>query len=500
MAEQKKRRLPSAFTILFGLIALLAILTWVIPAGTYRQDSAGNLIAGTYHTIARHPQGLWDIFMAPVIGMVGNEATSGAVQIALFILVIGGFLGVVNHTGALNDAIRSVVLNSRGHEQRLIIVLMIIFALGGSTYGMGEETMAFFPLLVPIMMAVGYDSLVAAGVIIIGTRVGDLASTVNPFSTGVASAIIKISPGGGLFSRILLLGITTALSTWYILRYAKRVKKDPTKSFVYQQRQADLAHFKVDQLEAEPTPLTKAQKRVLTVFILAFLIMIVGLVPWSSINPTWTGFETFTKWLRTVPILGTLVGQDATPLGSWYFNEITMLFFLMAIVVKFVAKIPENEFIQAFMTGMQELMSVAIIVAVARGIQVVMNAGYITGTILHAGETTLAGMPKGVFIILAFVFFILLSFLIPSSSGLAAATMGIMGSLAHFAHVDGSAVVTAYQAATGLITAVTPTAGMLVGGLTLARIPFTAWWKWEAKLIVLLFVVTCVYLVGLVMI
>lgn len=129
-----------------------------------------------------------------------------------------------------------------------------------------------------------------------------------------------------------------------------------------------------------------------------------------------------------------------------------------------------------------------------------MNAGYITGTILHAGETTLAGMPKGVFIILAFVFFILLSFLIPSSSGLAAATMGIMGSLAHFAHVDGSAVVTAYQAATGLITAVTPTAGMLVGGLTLARIPFTAWWKWEAKLIVLLFVVTCVYLVGLVMI
>ena len=203
---QKKHRfhMPSAFTILFLLIALIAILTWIIPAGEYKVNSAGNMIPGTYHTVASHPQGIWDIFMAPVIGMIGDKATTGAIDIALFILVIGGFLGVVNKTGALDDGIRSIVENSKGHEKRLIIVLTIIFAIGGSTYGMGEETLAFFPLIVPIMMGVGYDSLVAAGIILLGTRVGDLASTVNPFSTGVASGIIKISPGSGLGSRIIL--------------------------------------------------------------------------------------------------------------------------------------------------------------------------------------------------------------------------------------------------------------------------------------------------------
>jgi uncharacterized ion transporter superfamily protein YfcC len=491
---KKKHKLPSAFTILFLLIALMAVLTWIIPAGTYKSDSAGNLISGTYHTVAHHYQGIWDVFMAPVTGMIGNKATTGAIGIALFILVIGGFLGVVNQTGALNDGIRAVVHNSKGHEKRMIVILTIIFALGGSTYGMGEETIAFFPLLVPVMMAVGYDSLVAAGVILLGTRVGDLASTVNPFSTGVASAMIKISPGEGLGSRIILLVIVTGMTIFFILHYADKIKKDPTKSLVYNQRKADMEYFNVADHSEAPTPLTKVQKRVLWIFAITFLIMIIGLVPWTSINAKWTFFNDFNDWLVSVPVLGVLIGQDMTPLGSWYFNEITLLFLFMSVVVMFVAHIKEQDFIDAFMKGMSDLLSVAIIVAVARGIQVIMNEGMITGTILHWGEVGLSGMPKAAFAILAFIFFVILSFLIPSSSGLAAATMGIMGSLAHFAKVDGNVVVTAYQAATGLITAVTPTAGMLVGALALCRIPFTVWWKWIAKLIAALFIVVCIFL------
>lgn len=195
--------------------------------------------------------------MAPIIGMIGDKATTDAIDIALFILVIGGFLGVVNKTGALDDGIRSIVENSKGHEKRLIVVLTIIFAIGGSTYGMGEETLAFFPLIVPIMMGVGYDSLVAAGIILLGTRVGDLASTVSPFSTGVASGIIKISPGSGLGSRIILLIIVTALTIAFVLRYADKIKKDPTKSLVYSQRKADMKFFEVDQRTTKPQPLTK---------------------------------------------------------------------------------------------------------------------------------------------------------------------------------------------------------------------------------------------------
>lgn len=445
---QKKHHfhMPSAFTILFMLIVLIAILTWIVPAGEYKVNSAGNMISGTYHTVASHPQGIWDVFMAPIIGMIGDRATTGAIDIALFILVIGGFLGVVNKTGALDDGIRSIVENSKGHEKRLIVILIIIFAIGGSTYGMGEETLAFFPLLVPIMIGVGYDSLVAAGVILLGTRVGDLASTVNPFSTGVASGIIKISPGDGLGSRIVLLVIVTALTIMFVLRYADKIKEDPSKSLVYNQRQADLEYFDIKNISREPKPLTRTQKNVLWVFALTFIIMIVGLVPWTSINKSWTFFESFTKWLTHIPFLGNFLGADMTALGSWYFNEITMLFLFMSVVIMFVGHIKENDFVNAFMSGMSDLLSVAIIVAVARGIQVVMNNGKITGTILHWGEILLSGMPKAVFIIVAFIFFIILSFLIPSSSGLAAATMGIMGSLTHFAHVEGSVLVTSYQA------------------------------------------------------
>lgn len=493
---QKKHHfhMPSAFTILFMLIVLIAILTWIVPAGEYKLNSAGNMVSGTYHAVASHPQGIWDVFMAPIIGMIGDKATTGAIDIALFILVIGGFLGVVNKTGALDDGIRAIVENSKGHEKRLIVILIIIFAIGGSTYGMGEETLAFFPLLVPIMIGVGYDSLVAAGVILLGTRVGDLASTVNPFSTGVASGIIKISPGDGLGSRIILLIIVTTMTIIFVLRYADKIKKDPTKSLVYNQRQADLEYFDIKNISRKPKPLTKTQKNVLGVFALTFIIMIIGLVPWISINKSWTFFESFTKWLTHIPFLGDFLGADMTALGNWYFNEITMLFLFMSVVIMFVGHIKENDFINAFMSGMSDLLSVAIIVAVARGIQVVMNNGKITGTILHWGEISLSGMPKAAFIIVAFIFFIILSFLIPSSSGLAAATMGIMGSLTHFAHVEGSVLVTSYQAATGLITAVTPTAGMLVGALALSRIPITIYWKWIYKFILLLFLVTCVYL------
>lgn len=494
--QMKKHRfkMPSAFTILFGLTVFIAILTWFIPAGTYSTTPDGTLISGTYRTVASHTQGLWDVLMAPIIGMIGNKQTTGAIEISIFILVIGGFLGVVNQTGALDDGIRAIVHRYTGHEKRLIIILMILFSVGGSTYGMGEETMAFFPLLIPIMMGVGYDSLVAVGIILLSTRVGDLASTVNPFATGVASGIIKISPGVGLFSRVILLVIVTAMAIWFVIHYAEKLKKDPTKSLVYSQRQEDMKRFSVADRTSAPKPLTKNQKHVLWVFCLTFVIMIVGLVPWTSINKSWNFFDRFNSWITGNAFLGTILGKDIVSLGNWYFNEITLLFLLMSIVIMFVSHMKEGQFITAFMNGMADLLNVAIIVAVARGIQAIMNSGMITGTILHLGETNLSGLPRPVFAILAFVFFCVLSVLIPSSSGLAAATMGIMGSLAVFSHVEGSVVVSAFQASSGLITAITPTSAILMGALALSHVSLTTWWKWTAKLIVSLFVVTCGFL------
>ena len=172
MSEKNKRRrfsMPSAFTILFLLIVAIAILTWIIPAGKYNIDQAGNVISHSYHAVANKPQGLWDVLMAPVIGMVGNAKTDGAISISLFILVIGGFLGVVNQTGALNDGIKVLVHKYSKQKKMLIPLLTVLFALGGSTFGMSEETMAFYPLLIPIMQAMGLDSLVAVAIPLVGT-------------------------------------------------------------------------------------------------------------------------------------------------------------------------------------------------------------------------------------------------------------------------------------------------------------------------------------------
>lgn len=280
--------MPSAFTILFLIIILIAILTWIIPAGTYETDKAGNIISGTYKAVTNKPQGIWDIFMAPVIGMVGDKKTDGAISVSLFILVIGGFLGVVNKTNALNEGIGSIVRRYKGREKQLIPILMLLFALGGSTYGMGEETIAFYPLLIPVMMGVGFDSIVAVAIALVGSQVGCLASTVNPFATGVASQTLNISPGDGLVSRVILLIITITISIIYVYHYASVIEKDPTKSLVYNQRAEDEKHFLVKADPNDDHKMTGRQKTVIWLFGITFVVMILGLIPWSNLNSHWT--------------------------------------------------------------------------------------------------------------------------------------------------------------------------------------------------------------------
>ncbi len=494
-AKKKHRfHMPTAYTILFIIIVIIAILTWIIPAGTYATDKAGNIISGTYKAVASKPQGIWDVFMAPVIGMVGDKKTEGAISVSLFILVIGGFLGVVNRTDALNEGISSIVHRYKGREKQLIPILMILFAIGGSTYGMGEETIAFYPLLIPVMMGVGFDSLVAVAIALVGTQVGCLASTVNPFATGVASQTLHISPGDGLGSRLLLLVITTAVSIIYVYHYASVIQKDPTKSLIYDQRAADEKRFAIKTRTNDEHQMTGRQKAVIWLFGATFVIMILGLIPWTNLNPHWTFFDKFAKWLTSIPFLGNLLGHDMAPLGTWYFNEITMLFLFMSVLIMWVYHMKEGEFMDAFMKGMADFLSVAIIVAVARGIQVIMNNGMITGTVLHWGEMGLHGLSQSVFIILTYIFYIPMSFLIPSTSGLAAATMGIIGPLGHFAHVSGSLVITAYQAASGWVNLITPTSGIVMGALAIAHVNVSVWWKWMLKLMIYLFIVTCVFL------
>ncbi|WP_368644742.1 YfcC family protein [Alkalibacterium putridalgicola] len=481
--------LPSSFTILFIIIVIMAILTWFVPAGSYEVNEAGEIIAGTFAYTEQQPQGLWDIFMAPVKGMLGTDTTPGAIEVSLFILVVGGFLGVVDKTGALDSAIAQVVGANRGREKMLIPILMFIFALGGTTYGMAEETLAFYPLIIPVMIAVGFDMLVAVSVILLGAGVGVLASTVNPFATGVASQALGISPGNGIVLRLVFFVVMYAIATAYVYRYATKVQKDREKSMVSEDYEENKKKFKPKDTNEK---MNTRQKIVIFLFALTFILMVLGLIPWTLLNENWTMFENFNAWLMGLPVIGTVLGQQMVPLGDWYFVEITMLFLAMAIIIGIVYRVPEEDIVSGFVNGAKDLLSVALIVALARGIQVIMNEGMITATILHFGEETLSGLSPVVFSVLTYIFYIPLSFLIPSTSGLASATMGIMGPLGTFVGVAEHIVVTAFQSASGIVNLITPTSGVVMGALAIAGVELTTWWKFTAKLIGIIFVVTCI--------
>ena len=468
----------------------MAVLTWFIPAGAYETAKDGSVISGTYKTVASNPQGFFDILMAPVRGMLGVEGTDGAIQVSFFILMVGGFLGVVNKTGALDTGIASVVRKNKGREKLLIAILIPLFALGGTTYGMGEETMAFYPLLIPVMIAVGFDSIVAVAIILIGSQIGCLASTINPFATGVAADAAGVSIADGMIWRIIQWFILVGMSIWFVYNYASKIEKDPSKSLV-----ADKAeeHKEFFQLQNSGEDLNKRQRNVLTIFALTFVIMILSLIPWEDF-----GIKLFTNintWLTTMPILGGAIGKTMGAFGTWYFPEITMLFIMMGVLVAIVYRMSEDDFLSSFLTGAGEFLGVAMICAIARGIQVIMNGGMITATILHWGETGLSGLSSQVFIILAYIFYLPMSFLIPSTSGLAGATMGIMAPLGQFSNVPAHLVITAFQSASGILNMISPTSAIVMGALALGRVDLGTWWKFIGKFIVMVMLVSVLLLV-----
>src|SRR5688500_16643424 len=294
--RERRRRftLPSAYSILFGLIVVMAIATWVIPAGSYKVDKDGAPKPGTYTEVESDPARiLIDSLTAPINGLYGIEgadgkisyyatgALFGAIDVALFIIVIGGFLGVTMQTGAIQAGIARLVARLRGREKWMIPILMMVFALGGSTYGMAEESLAFYTLVIAVMIAAGYDALTGAAVVLLGCGIGTLGSTINPFATGIASGFADVSISDGLVSRLVILAVGLGLGIFCVMRYAERVKRDPTRSLVYDMKEANEAHFSV-QGDDEAAVLTGRHKAVLVVFGLAFLVMMYGVIPWED--------------------------------------------------------------------------------------------------------------------------------------------------------------------------------------------------------------------------
>lgn len=457
--ESRAFRFPSAFTILFGLIILVAAMTWIVPAGQYDRVLNPVLdrevpVAGTYAEVDPNPQGITDVLMAPIAGLYDpatNEAN--AIDVAVFVLMIGGFIGVVASTGAINAGISGAMVALKGREKWMIPVLMAVFAFGGTTYGMAEETLAFYVLLIPIMLAARYDAVTAVAIILLGAGIGVLGSTVNAFATVIASEAAGVPFTKGLVLRLVILGLCWLASVIYVMRYAEKVRKDPTKSLVYDMKAANEAHF-LSGHQGDKLVFTLTHKLVLAIFGASFLVMVWGVVA-----------------------------------GGWWMGEMSAFFLAAAILVGFVARSGEKNFVNAFVNGARDLLGVALIIGLARGIVVIMDAGRITDTVLHWAELSVGGLGKVAFINVMYWLQVLMSFFVPSSSGLAVLTMPIMAPVADFAGVGRDLVVTAYQSANGLVNLINPTFAVVMGALAIGRVPYERWLRFMGPLLLILTII-----------
>jgi len=428
---------------------MIAAATWIVPAGSYDYDENGSPIPGTYHQVASNPQKLLaSALKGPISGMYGIQDDTGnvdvwnygelfgAIDVAMFVLIIGGFLGVTMKAGAINAGIAWVVSILNGKEKWMFPILMTIFAIGGTSYGMAEETLAFYALIITVMLAAGYDALSAAALILLGAGIGCLGSTVKPFSTGIASGFAGTTLSDGLIGRIVLLVVGTIIGIFFVMRYAEKVKKDPTKSLIYDMKAENEKQFMSGKGE------------------------------------------------------GTEFGKFTTQ------HKVILLFFFLffGILIGIIGKLPEKDLVNKFVDGARDMLGVALIIGVARGITVIMNNGLITETVLYWAETVVAGLSSVGFVIVTYLLFIPLSFLIPSSSGLATVSMPILAPLATFAGVSPALVVTAYQAANGLVNMITPTSAVVMGGLAIARVGYGVWLKFVVVLMALLVVLSIIVL------
>lgn len=488
----KKKKSPNTYVIIFSVIVLVAVLSWFIPGGVYDVDEAGRAIAGTYHTTTSNPQGLWDIFIAPIIGMIGSETMAGAIAISLNIMIFGSFLEMMDESNAIKLYLKRITAKNQNNMYFLITILVLIMGIFGTVQGSYEEGFVYLLMFVPVILALGLDTVVAVMIVVFGTQGGCLASTINPFSVGIASDIAGISPGQGLVMRVVMFVVFMAVIIAYICHYAKKIKMNPEKSSQFFRRKEDLKEFPVSSETAE---MSKDQKRVLGIFVLTFIVMILSLIPWTSLNPKWTIFVDITNFIKGIPVIGTVLGQSMLPLGEWYFNEVTMLLIVMTFVAGFILHYDVEKIINIFIKGAAGLVSTAFIVPLARGIQVVMDAGLITPTILHLGETSLSSLPPVVFVLVSLVFYFILASLIPSSTGLAAATMSIMSALAGFANVPSEIMVNVYMMALGLAKMIMPTSIVVMTCTQVAHISYGQWVKTNIKFVIGLFILSAVFLV-----
>lgn len=410
----KQFKVPHVYAIIFALMVIFAVLTWIVPSGSYqRQEVNGRevTVAGTYEQSEKTyideetgdevdlRQGVFDVLQAPTRGI------QEAIEVVAFILIVGGSFQVITKTGAITSGMGRVVRRFKNKDILIIPIAMVLFALGGTSFGMAEETLPFFAIFMPIMMAMGFDSMTAFMVVFVGARTGYIASTINPFNVLIAQGILGIQGNPQLWLRMIAWVVLTAVAITWVVLYARRVKKNPESSITFEDDIAKKVEFAADEsaLDAE---FTGRQKGVLAVFIAGMCLIIWGLVT-----------------------------------QGWYMNEISAVFLAMGLLAGVIAGFSQDVIAQEFVAGIADFAFSAIVVGLARGILVIASDGMIIDTILNALATGLGGIPAVLFTTLLYAVENLLAILVPSSSGLAALTAPIFGPLTELMGLNPEAAV-----------------------------------------------------------
>lgn len=483
---KRKFTFPTAYTVLFIVLILAAGLTYLVNAGAYaklvydmdnevfietfpdgttrelegtqktldelgvssdivkfQEGSINKPIAvpGTYEKVKANPQGIKELLLAPIQGVYDS------IGIILFVFIIGGVIGIINESGAINAGIAALSRATKGHEYMLIVFVTFLIALGGTTFGLAEETIAFYPILMPVYLAAGYDAIVCIAAIYMGSSIGSMFSTTNPFSVVIGSNAAGINFTQGVFFRLIGLAVGFIITTLYIVRYANRISKNPEKSLVYDLSDEMNAHFKKESKEIEFTP---RRITILILFTLSFVVMIYG-----------------------VAKLG------------WWFEEMTALFLVSGVIIGIIAGMGEKVFVNTFITGAADLLGVGLVIGIARSINIILENGFVSDSILYSLSTMVSGMNRNTFVILMMFVFMILGFFIASSSGLATLAIPIMAPLADAVNVPREVIITACIFGQGLITFITPT-GLILASLEMVHVTYNKWLRFVLPLLALI--------------
>nr|NKE38289.1 YfcC family protein [Spiroplasma platyhelix PALS-1] len=456
----------TAFTMLLLIIFVIIIISWILNGVGLTTDHHNP--DGTSEVIKIGAAGIIDLFWAPMQGFIQKA------DIIIFILTIGAFINLLLVSKSLIGSAQWITRKLKGKELWAILPLMVFFSICGSVEGMAEESLGFYMVAIPLMIAAGFDTFTGLMIVLLGAGVGVIGSTVNPFLITVSVNAIKdsgydINAGDGLVWRMVSWLVLTAVVISFVMIYAAKVKKNNKISITFSTAKADKEYFL--QSASEVVVMDWRKNTSLAVFGLTLAVMIVYLIGWDAILGI-DNFQRAGEWMnKNIPWMTAFIPG----FGLGGLQDVAAFFLVSSVIVGAINWRSESEFWQKYLAGASDILSVCLIIATAAGVGIILQRTYMQDLIVNGLSSAVSGLNSIVLLVILFILFLPLSFLIPSTSGFASAIFPILGPVLMTmpnSDVTGSGAITAFSFASGILNLFTPTSGVVMGALAISRISY----------------------------